>query len=297
MENKLYGLSTISVTPFDEQGALDDKSLKQITEFYINKGVHSITILGILGEVHKLTEYERQHVIDIVLEQANGRVPVIVGCSSAGTAVTAYFTKKSEEAGASAVMIAPPQRTTNQTLLKKHFADIASTTSIPIVLQDEPVTTGVVLSPDFIVELAEQIPLIKYLKLEEVPTPVKTKKILSQTDKLRVFGGLGGLYYYEELASGAHGIMTGFSFPEILVEIYNLFTEGKKEEARGLFYKYLPLIQFESQMWYDGVSLRKQIYKKRNAIEYSTVRPPSMLLDNGMSKRLEELMSYLKLDL
>ncbi len=297
MENELKGLCTITLTPFKDNGSLDEESLRHLTDFYIQQGVHGLTILGIMGEAHKLTESERLRVMDIVIEQNAGRVPVIVGCSANSTDVAVYLCRKAEEAGASAVMIAPPQNLKNESLLLQHFSKIAENISLPIVLQDEPVTTGVILSPDFIARLAEAIPSIQYVKLEEAPTTIKITKILERTNKLKIFGGLGGMYFYEEMQRGASGIMTGFAFPELLVKTYDLFMSGQQEEARAYFYNYLPLIRFEAQLGMGGVAIRKETFKLRNAVSSSHVRFPSVPIDLKTMDELKELIDYLGLKL
>ena len=159
-----------------------------------------LTILGIMGEAHKLLESERQRVLDIVMEQTAGRVPVVAGCTANSTHVAVHLAQNAEAAGAAAVMVAPPQNVKNEALLLEHYAAIADSISIPIVLQDEPVTTGVILTPDFIARLAEAVPAIRYVKLEEAPTPMKITKILEKTDRLEIFGGLGGNFIVLGLA-------------------------------------------------------------------------------------------------
>jgi 4-hydroxy-tetrahydrodipicolinate synthase len=295
--DQLKGLCTITLTPFKEDGSLDVESVKNLTDFYIGCGVHGLTILGIMGEVHKLMESERLQVMENVIEQNKGRVPVIVGCSSNSTKVSAYLCRKAEDAGAAAVMVAPPQNIRNEVLLLQHYSKLAESISIPIVLQDEPVTTGVQLSPDLIVRLSEKIPSIEYVKLEEAPTTIKITKILERTDKLKIFGGLGGVYFYEELARGALGIMTGFAYPEIFVKTYELYSSGQKEDARRYFYQYLPLVRFEAQLGMGGVAIRKETFKLRKAISSSLVRQPSAPIDLKTMDELKDLISFLGLQL
>ncbi|MCU6792195.1 dihydrodipicolinate synthase family protein [Paenibacillus sp. WQ 127069] len=292
--SELKGLCVITVTPFHEDGSLDEESLRKLTDFYIDCGVHGMTILGIMGEAHKLSEVERMQVIDIVLHQTKARVPVVVGCSAPGSNLAAEWALKAEHAGAAAVMIAPPVNLRNEDMLIRYFAMIADHISIPIVLQDEPVTTGVRLSPAFIARLVEKVPLIQYVKLEEAPTTIKISSILELTD-LRIFGGLGGMYLYEELDRGAVGIMTGFAYPEILVKTYDLFTAGNQDEARAYFYRFLPLIRFEAQLGIGGVTIRKETFKLRHTIASSHVRFPGTPVDKRTMQELQDMIAFLGL--
>lgn len=293
---QLKGVYTITLTPFGNNGTIDEVSVRSLTDFYIHAGVNGMTILGIMGEVDKLSESERLYVMETVLEQTEGRVPVVVGCSSAGTNIARSLCQKAETAGAAAVMIAPPAKLTNEEMLFKHYASIAENISIPIVVQDEPVTTGVKLSPKFIARLAKEIPNVQYVKLEEAPTTVKTSKILDEAEgKLGIFGGLGGMYFYEELNRGAVGIMTGFAFPEVLVGTYQRFINGRKKEAREYFYKNLPLIRFEAQLGIGGVTIRKEAFKLRGIIDSSHVRFPGTPVDERTMEELEDLIDFVGL--
>ncbi|MEH7415757.1 dihydrodipicolinate synthase family protein [Neobacillus drentensis] len=295
---QLKGIYTITLTPFDEEGNVDEMGIRKLTDFYIQAGVDGMTILGIMGEVHKLSESERLLVMETFLDQNDGRVPVIVGCSAPATNLSVALAEKAEKAGASAVMIAPPANLRNEELLFQHYAKVAEKISIPIVVQDEPVTTGVVLTPKFLARLANEIPNVKYVKLEEAPTTIKISKIIDLVgEKLLLFGGLGGMYFYEELNRGAAGIMTGFAYPEVLVQTYRLFTEGRKIEAREYFYQHLPLIRFEAQLGIGGVTIRKEIFKLRGIIESSHVRFPGGAVDEATMAELEDLIQFVGLSL
>ncbi|HWO78210.1 MAG TPA: dihydrodipicolinate synthase family protein [Bacillus sp. (in: firmicutes)] len=289
------GISVITLTPFDEEGNLDEKGIRNLTDFYINSGVHGMTILGIMGEVHKLSDQERLRVMNLVLEQTNGRVPVTVGCTAEGTKITKDLAKEAERAGAQAVMIAAPRNLNNEDMLFKHYAEIADSISLPIVIQDEPVTTGVKMSPQFIARLGNEIENVLYVKLEEAPTTVKITKILNETDQLKIYGGLGGMYFFEELDRGAAGIMTGFAFPEVLVKTFELFTNNQRETAREYFYKNLPLIRFEAQLGMGGVAIRKETFKLRGIIDSSHVRFPGASVDQRTMEELQEIIDFVGL--
>ncbi|BCJ87554.1 dihydrodipicolinate synthase family protein [Effusibacillus dendaii] len=293
---EIQGISVISLTPFTESGEVDTDSLRRLTEFYLKSAVHGITILGIMGEANKLTEAERQLVTETVIQQVNGRVPVIVGCSATGTHQSVHFAKQAAKAGADAIMLAPPTNLKNLDLVLDHYRHVAKATDLPLVVQDEPTTTGVILPPPFFGRVAKEIGTARYVKLEEAPTTVKISRILEESNgKFGLFGGLGGMYFYEELDRGAVGIMTGFAYPEILVEVYRLFQSGDKQAAREYFNRYLPLIRFEAQLGVGGMAIRKQIYKLRGAIQSAYVRPPAPGVDQRTLEELEELMQFLGL--
>jgi 4-hydroxy-tetrahydrodipicolinate synthase len=292
----LFGVCTIALTPFTDEGDLDEQSIRALAEFYLNAGVHSVTILGIMGEAHKLSDAERLAVAERYISAVGGLVPVVVGCSATATKVVVERARAAEEAGAAAVMVAPPNNQTNLDLVFEHYRGVAESVSVPVVVQDEPVNTGVVMPAPFIARLVDGIEGCRYVKLEEAPTTIKISSLLRNAGtEVGIFGGLGGMYFYEELMRGAVGIMTGFAYPHVLVETYRLCTEGKKREAQEYFFRYLPLIRFEAQLGVGGVGIRKEILKLRGVISSSHVRFPAPSLDEETLRELEDLVEALGL--
>jgi 4-hydroxy-tetrahydrodipicolinate synthase len=292
----LHGVCTIALTPFTDEGDLDDESIGSLAEFYLNSGVHGVTILGIMGEAHKLSDAERQAVTERYVSAIGGRVPVVVGCSAVATKVVVERVRAAEEAGAAAVMVAPPNNQRSLDLVLEHYRRVAEAVSVPVVVQDEPVNTGVVMPAPFIARLVDEIEGCRHVKLEEAPTTIKISDLLKNIKtEVGVFGGLGGMYFYEELARGAVGIMTGFAYPHVLVETYRLFVEGEKREAQEYFFRYLPLIRFEAQLGVGGVGIRKEILKLRGVISSSHVRFPAPALDEETLRELEDLVEVLGL--
>ena len=292
----LSGVCTITLTPFTEEGDVDLGGIGSLARLYLDSGVHGLTILGIMGEAHKLSDAERSMAMQRYLEAAGDRVPVVVGCSAAATRVTIEWAREAEEIGAAAVMVAPPNHVRNLDLVFEHYRRVAEAVSLPVVVQDEPVNTGVVMPAAFIARVVNEIEGCRYVKLEEAPTTIKITSLLEKTeDRVGIFGGLGGMYFYEELSRGAVGIMTGFAYQEILVHTYELFSKGKKREAQEHFFRYLPLIRFEAQLGVGGVSIRKEVFKLRGAISSSHVRFPAPALDEETLRELEELVGLLGL--
>lgn len=292
----LSGVCTITLTPFTEEGDVDLGGIDSLARLYLDSGVHGLTILGIMGEAHKLSDAERSIVMERYLEAAGDRVPVVVGCSAAATKVTIEWAREAEEIGAAAVMVAPPNQVRNLDLVFEHYRRVAEAVSLPVVVQDEPVNTGVVMPAAFIARVVNEIEGCRYVKLEEAPTTIKITSLLEKIeDRVGIFGGLGGMYFYEELSRGAVGIMTGFAYQEILVHTYELFSKGKKREAQEHFFRYLPLIRFEAQLGVGGVSIRKEVFKLRGAIPSSHVRFPAPALDEETLRELEELVGLLGL--
>jgi 4-hydroxy-tetrahydrodipicolinate synthase len=291
----LTGVYNITPTPFLPDGSLDERSLRTLTAFTCDRGVNGMTILGVLGEADKLTDAERDRVIDVTLDAAGG-LPICVGTTHAGTDGCIAYSRRARSLGAKAVMVAPPKLArANDAALEKHYLAVAQAIDIPVVVQDyPPAAGGITMSVELIARLGAATPQCRFLKLEDDPTPMKVSQVRAANPDVLVFGGLGGMMFLEELRHGAHGTMTGFAYPELLVDIHRRFTAGDLDGATAVFYKYLPLIRFENQPRINLV-LRKHLYQKRGAIASSTVRSPFTPVDPDTLADLDDILRRLDL--
>jgi 4-hydroxy-tetrahydrodipicolinate synthase len=289
------GIYHILATPFRDDGALDTDGFPRLIEAALSTGVNGLTILGIAGEAHRLTDEERRRVVEAVVKETRGRVPVAVGVSASGTHLAAAFARMAREHGADALMVAPPTGLKNLDAVAEYYRAVAAATGLPIVLQDEPVTTQVNLPAPFIAQVCAEIAQIQAVKLEEPPTLPKITRLRALFgDRIAIFGGLGGVYFFEELSRGADGAMTGFPYPEALRAIREHFVAGRRDEARALFYRWLPLIRYESQPGATpgtAVGIRKEILRRRGWISSALVRPPAPALDAATQTELDELLA------
>jgi 4-hydroxy-tetrahydrodipicolinate synthase len=234
-------------------------------------------------------------VVETVVKETRGRVPVAVGVSASGTHLATAFARMAREHGADALMVAPPAGLKNLDAVAEYYGTVAAATGLPIVLQDEPVTTQVNMPAPFIAQLCADLPAIEAVKLEEPPTLPKITRLRALFgSRVAIFGGLGGVYFFEELSRGADGAMTGFPYPEALRAIREHFVAGRRDEARALFYRWLPLIRYESQPGATpgtAVGIRKEILRRRGWIASALVRPPAPALDAGTHAELGELLA------
>jgi 4-hydroxy-tetrahydrodipicolinate synthase len=289
------GIFHIMATPFREDGALDAEGIPALVEHALAAGIRGLTILGIAGEAHRLTDEERRRVVERVAKGVAGRVPVVVGVSASGTHLAQEFARMSREHGADAVMVAPPTGTKNLDLVAAYYHAVADAARAPIVLQDEPVTTQVTMPPPFIARVVAEVTAVEAVKLEEAPTLPKITRLRALFPRrIAIFGGLGGVYFFEEIARGADGGMTGFPYPEALAAIRDHFVAGRRAEARALFYRWLPLIRYESQPGAvpgTSIAIRKEILRRRGWMRSAAVRPPATALDPGTLDELAEILA------
>lgn len=286
--SEIVGVFNIMATPFTEDGAVDVASLRRLVDFQIDKGAHGLTILGVLGEAAKLTVEERQQVVDTVIDAVDGRVPIVAGTSHDDVQVCIRLSRSAVAAGAAGVMIAPPRfdvPTHDDEAVRAFYEEVASACDQPIVVQDFPPVNNVFMSPDFLAGLAGRIPNVRHLKLEEPPLMQKISAILARTDKFLIFGGLGGMFFLEELERGAAGTMTGFAFTEILVAVYDAMRRGDREGAARIFDHYLPLIRFENQPAIN-LTIRKELLYRRGAIAHASPREPFNPIDQGTHQEI-----------
>jgi len=293
---KLEGVYSVLPTPFHDDGSLDLESMRRVVDLFIANGVSGLTALGVTGEVARLTEAERQTVLTTVVDHVNGRVPVVSGTSADGLHLCIEYTRNAKNAGASAVMISPPRMAKlNSEAVVRHFAAVAEAVDIEIVVQDYPPISGFTMEPALLARIARGIPRARTIKLEDPPTPFKTSRILEATKdvEVRIFGGLGGVFLLEELMAGATGAMTGFAFPEILVEIVKAYRAGNVDHAADVFYRSVPLMRFEFQEGI-GQAIRKEVLKRRGALKSAAIRAPGAKLDATTLAALDRVMNWVK---
>lgn len=198
-----------------------------------------------------------------------------MGTTAGSTAAAIERSIEAQELGAAAVMVSPPAMgKPNPDAVVTHYSRLSGAIDLPIVVQDYPSTSGVHMSADLIARLSSSVPGVQYLKLEDPPTPPKISAIRALVgDDMPIFGGLGGVFLLEELTRGSAGAMTGFAYPEVLVDICRQMAEGGRAKAGELFNRCLPLMLFEFQEGI-GVGIRKYALHSRGLIENPKVRHP-----------------------
>jgi 4-hydroxy-tetrahydrodipicolinate synthase len=216
-----------------------------------------------------------------VLQRVAGRVPVVVGASAAGFAPMRELTQSVMDLGAAGVMVAPPGsvRTDDQIVAYFDMVQETLTTQVPWVLQDHPVSTGVQMATTVILRILAKADSCVMLKHEDCPGLAKLSAIRAAStrgDVKRVSiltGNGGGLFLPEELSRGADGAMTGFAYPEMMVDVCRAHAAGNVERAHDLFDAYLPLARYEQQAGI-GLAVRKHIMAERGVIASAAVRKP-----------------------
>lgn len=290
--SRITGIFNILATPFTESGALDIDSLKRLVRFQMSLGVDGLTILGVLGEAAKLNVDERRQVMETVLATVDGAIPVVVGTSHPDSAVCIRLSQEASQAAAAGVMIAPPPlEDKSQANIIRLYAQIAEAIGdVAIVAQDYPKINDVLMPADTLAALADAVPTVRHLKLEDPPLMQKVSAIFEHTDKLQIFGGLGGMFLLEELQRGSHGTMTGFAFSEILIAVFQAHKAGDSARAAAIFDRYLPLIRYENQPEIN-LPIRKELLRLRGAIDCAALRQPFNPIDTGTYAEIDRVLA------
>ncbi|MFL5444958.1 MAG: dihydrodipicolinate synthase family protein, partial [Myxococcales bacterium] len=265
------GVYAIAVTPFHPDGRVDLDSVGRVTELYLRAGVTGLTVLGIMGEAPKLDADEALGLVKAYVAHA-APLPVVVGVSAPGFAAMRAMARGAMERGAAGVMIAPPShlRTDDQIIGYYRNAIEAIGSDVPFVIQDYPLTLTVVMTPAVIRQIVQDHPSCVMLKHEDWPGLEKISAVrrFEQEGSMRhvsILCGNGGLFLDFEMERGADGAMTGYAFPDMLVDVVRLSREGKRDAAHDLFDAHLPLVRYEQQQGV-GLAVRKYVLKRRGAI-------------------------------
>jgi 4-hydroxy-tetrahydrodipicolinate synthase len=291
------GVYAIATTPFLPDGSLDVPSVDRLTDFYQDSGCTGITILGIMGEAPKLEPSESRAIIKQVVGRA--KIPVIVGVSAPGFAAMRSLARDAMDLGAAGVMIAPTPslRTDDQIVTYFDQAIEAVGDDVPWVLQDYPLTLSVVMSAGVVAKIISNHSSCLMLKHEDWPGLEKISRLraMQKAGDLRPFSilcGNGGMFLDFEPERGADGAMTGYGFPDMLVELIDLFAAGQRDAAHDLFDAHLPLIRYEQQLGI-GLAVRKYVLKRRGVITSDAQRKPGLALSDTARSEVDYLLARL----
>lgn len=236
---KIYGIITPIVTPMKSDESINEEELQRQVERLIASGIHGIFPLGTNGEGFCLKEMEKEQILEVIVEQVKGRVPVFAGTGCISTQDTIRLSKMAFKKGADALSVITPYfAKASQEELYKHYMDVAfAVPDMPILLYNIPMRTGNSLLPETVVRLAENAPNIVGVKDSSgdfnnlLAYYTQTRNLLDK--EFYVLSGNDSLILPTLIAGGAGGV-AGCSnvYPKVLSSIYELFKQGKLDESR-----------------------------------------------------------------
>jgi len=299
LDESANGVYIISATPFTETGALDLESTDKLADFYIEKGVSGITVLGMMGEAQKMAPEESEQFLLRMLKRVGGAVPIVVGVSDPGMSNLVRLSRFSMDNGAAGVMVAPLAGLGTEQKVYNYFAQVfeALGDDIPVCYQDYPLATRTEISVTLFNKMVTDFDQLVMLKHEECPGLNKISAVRKASDeglrRVSILCGNGGLYLPQELARGADGAMTGFAYPEMLVAVVALHRAGEHDRAEDVFDAYLPYIRHEQQPGF-GLALRKEMLHRRGVMASPRVRAPGPMMNAMDHKELDRLISRIE---
>jgi 4-hydroxy-tetrahydrodipicolinate synthase len=292
--DRARGVYVIAPTPFHPDGRVDFTSTDRMTDFFLTAGVTGITVLGQMGEAPKLEQEEAIAIASRVIARA--QVPVVVGVSAPGFAAMRSLAQAVMDSGAAGVMVAPPPSLRTDEQITGYFRQAAEALGdIPFVIQDYPLTFSVVMTPAVIRSIVEENPTCRMLKHEDWPglEKISALRAFERDGSMRhisILCGNGGLFLDFELERGADGAMTGYCFPDMLVDVVRHAHAGAREAAHDLFDAHLPLIRYEQQPGV-GLAVRKYVLMRRGVLASDIQRKPGGALGPAARAEVDYLLA------
>jgi len=271
------GVFPIAPTPFTDRYDVDLDGQRRVLDCMLDQGVDGICILANYSEQFLLTDAERDTLLDLCLKHVAGRKPVIVTCSHFSTRIAIERARRAESAGARMLMLMPPYhgatlRADEQGVFE-HFARVAEAVSIPLMVQDAPLS-GVALSVPFLARLAREVPQVCYFKIEVPGAAAKLRALIAAGGAAIAgpFDGEESITLTADLEAGATGTMPSALLPDLIRPVVAHFLAGRKKDAAAAYARILPLINYENRQC--GLRATKTVMKEGGVIKSDAVRHP-----------------------
>ncbi|WP_420753188.1 dihydrodipicolinate synthase family protein [Rhodococcus sp. O3] len=246
MSTTLSGILAYPVTPFAADGSIDTARLHALVDTLVAEGVHAIAPLGSTGEAAYLDEREWNLVVDTTVNAVAGRIPVVVGASDLTTANTVRRAEYAQHAGADAVMVLPVSYWhLSDRELEAHFRSVSDSIDLPIMVYNNPATSGIDMRPELLAELFESVPNVTMVK-ESTGDIDRMNRLNELTERrLPIFNGSNPLIL-EALRVGATGWCTAAPClrPRLCLELFSAAAEGRFDRAGEIYESLRPLLQF-----------------------------------------------------
>jgi dihydrodipicolinate synthase/N-acetylneuraminate lyase len=284
-------------TPFTADEAIDLEAQRRVVRFALECGSHGIVAFGLAGEVLKLAPDERRQLLDVILDEVGGAVPVFVGAGAPSTRASVELARYAEAAGASCVVLpAPLVGAPGAAALVDYFVRIAAAVSLPVMIQDAPAHLGVGLGPEIVRQVGAAAANVRLVKLEA--GPVEMSEWLDQLGgEFSIWGGDGGVYLLDCIRTGAAGIIPGVDLVDLIVRAYEAEARGESALAEERLREILPMLVFEMQHSIDHYNIcAKRVLVHRGVLEQAGLRAPAVAPSDISRALLDRYLAGLQLD-
>ncbi len=304
LKEKLVGMFVVMVTPFKEDYSLDEEGLRKNTRFLIEKGLKNgdggLIPGGSTGECFNLTIEERKRVLDIVLDEAKGRLPVIFGCNYTNTKTVIELCKYAEKAGADGVMVMPPYYGVPSEEMVLHFyKDVADSTNLGIMVYNNPEVVGLDLSIKTMLKIIDQVKSVVALKDVGVDFAKWDLATYHLGNKINVGNGAGDAFEPYVTLMGRHWNICAMAnvIPELYLEIYKEAKAGNYDKAKILHDKLYPITdvtwnggEFESQPCFVSF-VKAAMNVRKDVLAAGPARLPLLPVSNEWKNRIEKMIN------
>lgn len=265
-----------------------------MVRFALDSGAHGIVAFGLAGEVMKLTGDERRALTDVIVGEAAGAVPVLIGAGAPSVRASVELARHAEQAGADGIVLpAPMSGALDEAALVEYFVRIASSVMLPVMIQDAPAYVGIRLGPDVIQQIGEAAENVRLVKLEAGPVEM-SEWIDRLGPDFSIWGGDGGVYLLDCLRAGAAGLVPGVDLVDLLVRVYATEAGGDSVLAEQLFRDVLPTLVFEMQHSIDHYNAcAKHVLVARGVLGTARLRAPATGLRDVSRVMLERHLGHL----
>lgn len=287
----LRGYFPIMPTAFYDDGTVDLESMRRLTRFLVESGAQGMSPNGGDSECRHLMPDERKRITAVVVEEAAGRRPVLVGTSAQTTEISVDLSRDAGRAGADAVFVTPPgamfgRQDFSDDEMFAHYAAIADATDIPLMIH---ATANMTVA--FIERLITHIPTVRYIKEETSHGPKLSTYLDALGDRIILFGP--GHRYTEELSRGVQGVMPSVLGPRTHARVFDLWQAGDRAGAREQWHRLLPLVHWR---WTGGgMEAGKEYLKHLGIFETTYTRQTDgrCIVDDAGRRELLDILVWL----
>ncbi|MDQ7095123.1 4-hydroxy-tetrahydrodipicolinate synthase [Desulfosporosinus sp. PR] len=295
--SKIRGAFSVLITPMTEAQEIDWAGLRNNVNFFIKQGVAGIVISGSTGEFVSLSKEERFQMVEAVMQEVKGRIPVIVGTSAETTKEALEYTKQAQAHGADcALIINPYYGKPKENEIYFHYKQISDAVAMPIMLYNNPFTSGINMSTELMLKIGRECENVKFIK--ESSGEIGKARDLARNAKgaFEVFCGSEELVM-ESYFVGATGWISvaGNVVPKLVTDMFNYFQNGDIDEAWAINDQILPLCKF-----LEGSGKYVQIIKRAMDIlgqAGGPARHPRLGLTPEEDQTLKDILTKLNLPL
>ncbi len=278
-----------------KSGEIDEAGQRSVVRFCVESGADGLACLLFAGEFYKFSDAERSRVARIVVDEANGEVPVLVGISHSGTLPSIQLGLQALDAGADGVIVTPPYHANfvreASLSIRRHYEEVADRLDAPVMIQDFETAGGVHLSATDLEGMAKTSANVRYVKVEGGEHLKRVKAITDlMGTRMTVFGGMAGRYLLEELALGTRGSIPGAEMADLLATVYGAAIAGDVKRARTVFMTLLPYLDFLIGHFDSFVAVEKEVLRMRGVTQTSSVREPVVPLGRQAIAELRSLI-------